>query len=278
MTSPRRSRRPCPHLSADICHHHPGADAAPSPSDEVLGHDVVHGAVVADRLRADRPLGMGGGFLGDWACSTSPAAPGAHQRWWPAWSAPCDGQAQGLRQPRTGAHTSSMRDRCLAVWVGGSASNAGSAVGASGNAGMAMAVTQFATAAALLSWCCGVGDARQAVGAGPISGAAPAWSRSSRLGLRQSMGSLVIASSRLVCSGAPPARRRWLRRFARRLRVHARRLRRRILTAGSHRGDRGRGKKGLSTATPARCDQLWGSLVASPGAPSHLITSRCVDA
>jgi Amt family ammonium transporter len=33
---------------------------------EVLGHDVVHGAVVADRLRADRPLGVGRRLLGDW--------------------------------------------------------------------------------------------------------------------------------------------------------------------------------------------------------------------
>ena len=38
------------------------------------------------------------------------------------------------------------------LWVGWFGFNAGSAVGASGNAGMAMAVTQFATAAAALAW------------------------------------------------------------------------------------------------------------------------------
>jgi ammonium transporter, Amt family len=38
------------------------------------------------------------------------------------------------------------------LWVGWFGFNAGSAVGANGNAGMAMAVTQFATAAAALAW------------------------------------------------------------------------------------------------------------------------------
>ena len=91
----------------------------------------------------------GGGFLGGWrACSTSPAAP------WctstpasPVWSAPsCSGKRRATA-PRTWRRTTwSSRDRRLAAVgrlvrlqrrLGG---------GASGNAGMAMAVTQIATA------------------------------------------------------------------------------------------------------------------------------------
>jgi hypothetical protein len=52
------------------------------------------------------------------------------------------------------------------LWVGWFGFNAGSAVGANGKAGMAMAVTQFATGAAALTWMFAEwADARKAVGA-----------------------------------------------------------------------------------------------------------------
>ena len=47
-------------LPAHLRHHHAGADRrCVRRAHEVLGHDVVHGAVVACRLCADRPLGVG---------------------------------------------------------------------------------------------------------------------------------------------------------------------------------------------------------------------------
>ncbi len=47
-------------LPDDLRHHHPGADLRRvCRPHEVLGDDVVHGSVVAVRLLADRPLGLG---------------------------------------------------------------------------------------------------------------------------------------------------------------------------------------------------------------------------
>ena len=68
------------------------------------------------------------------------------------------------------------------LWVGWFGFNAGSAVGANGRAGMAMAVTQIATAAAALGWMFAEWIAK---GKPSVLGAAsparsPAWSRSRR--------------------------------------------------------------------------------------------------
>jgi Amt family ammonium transporter len=67
------------------------------------------------------------------------------------------------------------------LWVGWFGFNAGSAVAANGTAGMAMAVTQIATAAAALGWMC----AEWAATASPRCSASPrvrspAWWRSRR--------------------------------------------------------------------------------------------------
>ena len=113
-------------------------------------------SVVADRLRADRPLGVGRRLARRLrACSTSPAAPWCTSTpAWPAWSAPWCSASARASAPRTWRRTTCVYAVIGAalLWVGWFGFNAGSAVGASGNAGMAMAVTQFATAAAALSW------------------------------------------------------------------------------------------------------------------------------
>ena len=90
-----------------------------------------------------------------WACWTSPAAP------WctstpvsPAWSRPsCWASATATASEPMAPHNLVLTViGASMLWVGWFGFNAGSAVAADGRAGMAMAVTQIATAAAALAW------------------------------------------------------------------------------------------------------------------------------
>ena len=120
----------------------------------------------------------------NWACSTSPAAPWCTST--PASPAWCAALVLGKR---VGYGTDNMAPYNLAyavigaslLWVGWFGFNAGSAVGANGRAGMAMAVTQIATAAAALAWMFAEWIAK---GKPSVLGAAPArspgWWRSPR--------------------------------------------------------------------------------------------------
>jgi Amt family ammonium transporter len=97
----------------------------------------------------------GGGFLGDWGVLDYAGGTVVHI------NAGVAGLVCALViGKRKGFGTENMAPHNLVysvigaslLWVGWFGFNAGSAVGASGNAGMAMAVTQFATAAAALAW------------------------------------------------------------------------------------------------------------------------------
>jgi Amt family ammonium transporter len=97
----------------------------------------------------------GGGFLGDWGVLDYAGGTVVHI------NAGVAGLVCALvLGKRKGFGTENMAPHNLVysvigaslLWVGWFGFNAGSAVGASGNAGMAMAVTQFATAAAALAW------------------------------------------------------------------------------------------------------------------------------
>jgi len=97
----------------------------------------------------------GGGFLGDWGVLDFAGGTVVHI------NAGVAGLVCALViGKRKGFGTENMAPHNLVLsvigasllWVGWFGFNAGSAVAASGNAGMAMAVTQFATAAAALAW------------------------------------------------------------------------------------------------------------------------------
>jgi Amt family ammonium transporter len=129
------------------------------------------------------------------------------------------------------------------LWVGWFGFNAGSALAANGTAGMAVLVTQVATAAAALSWMSFEWAARQAERArGRQPARLRASSRSRRPpALRDRPGALLIG-----CSPAAPAssRRRdssgfRVRRFARRLRRARRRRHRRCRPDRRDRGHPG---------------------------------------
>ena len=109
------------------------------------------------RLRARSRTGSGARRLPRqrWACSTSPAA-----RWCtstpasPAWSARwCSASGSAIGSENMAPHNLVLTViGASLLWVGWFGFNAGSAVAADGRAGMAMAVTQIATAAAALAW------------------------------------------------------------------------------------------------------------------------------
>jgi Amt family ammonium transporter len=99
----------------------------------------------------------GGGFLGDWGVLDFAGGTVVH----------INAGVAGLvcamvLGKRRGFGTENMAPHNLVLsvigasllWVGWFGFNAGSATGANGSAGMAMAVTQFATAAAALAWMC----------------------------------------------------------------------------------------------------------------------------
>ena len=99
--------------------------------------------------------GWGGGFLGDWGVLDFAGGTVVHI------NAGVAGLVCALvLGKRKGFGTENMAPHNLVysvigaslLWVGWFGFNAGSAAGASTNAGMAMAVTQFATAAAALAW------------------------------------------------------------------------------------------------------------------------------
>ena len=112
--------------------------------------------MVAARLRADRALGLGpSGFLGGWGVLDFAGGTVVHI------NAGVAGLVCALvLGKRNGYGTENMAPHNLALtvigasllWVGWFGFNAGSAVAANGRAGMAMAVTQIATAAAALAW------------------------------------------------------------------------------------------------------------------------------
>ena len=141
----------------DLRDHHAGADRRRlRRPHEVLGAVHLHDAVVAAGLLADRALGVGADRLGarqgqlDFAGGTV-----VH----------INAGIAGLMcalvlGKRVGYGSDNMAPYNLAyavigaslLWVGWFGFNAGSAVAANGRAGMAMAVTQIATAAAALGW------------------------------------------------------------------------------------------------------------------------------
>ena len=141
----------------DLRDHHAGADRRRlRRSHEVLGPVHLHDAVVAAGLLADRALGVGADRLGrangqlDFAGGTV-----VHI------NAGIAGLVCALvLGKRVGYGSENMAPYNLAysvigaslLWVGWFGFNAGSAVAANGRAGMAMAVTQIATAAAALAW------------------------------------------------------------------------------------------------------------------------------
>jgi len=107
-------------------------------------------------LCAGRPLGVGpDGFLMMPACSILPAEP-----WCNVNSGVAGLMAALVMGKRRGFGTEPMAPHNLVLsvigasllWVAWFGFNAGSAVAANGNAGMAMAVTQIATATAALAW------------------------------------------------------------------------------------------------------------------------------
>ncbi len=143
------------------------------------------------------------------------------------------------------------------LWVGWFGFNAGSAVGANGNAGMAMAVTQFATAAAALAWMFAEWATRGKPSVlGIISGAvAGLVAITPASGYVTPMGSLVIGIvAGLVCFWGATALKRAMGYddLARRLRrARPRRLRRRHPDRRvRRRGDRGRGQEGPDRRQP----------------------------
>jgi Amt family ammonium transporter len=97
----------------------------------------------------------GGGFLGDWGVLDFAGGTVVHINAGVAGliSALVLGKRKGFGVDNMAPHNLvySVIGASL-LWVGWFGFNAGSATAASGNAGMAMAVTQFATAAAALSW------------------------------------------------------------------------------------------------------------------------------
>ena len=144
-------------LPDDLRDHHPGADRRRlRRAHEVLGHAGLHRAVVAHRLRADRALGVGTGrlpsgdgvldFAGGTVVHINAGVAGLV-------CALVLGKRRGYgREPMPPHNLTLSLIGASLLWVGWFGFNAGSAAAANGRAGMAMAVTQIATAAAALAW------------------------------------------------------------------------------------------------------------------------------
>ncbi len=126
-------------------------------SHEILRHAGVHGRLVAAGLCADRAHGVGADRMAERARrSRLRRRHGrAHQRraWRVSPAASCSASAWATAAKRMPPHnlTLTLIGASL-LWVGWFGFNAGSAGAADGRAGMAMLVTQMATAAAALGW------------------------------------------------------------------------------------------------------------------------------
>ena len=145
-------------LPDDLRHHHAGADCRRfRRAHEVLRHAVVHRPVVAPRLCADRALGVGRtascptatprlvqvlDFAGGTVVHINAGVAGLM-------CAICLGKRKDMGPPHNMVLT--FIGASL-LWVGWFGFNAGSAVTAGMQAGMAMTVTQIATAVAAFTW------------------------------------------------------------------------------------------------------------------------------
>ena len=142
----------------DVRDHHAGADLRRvRRPHEVLGDAVVHGAVVAAHLFADRAHDVGA-VSGYWATKGVLDFAGGTVVHINAGIAGlvCAlvlGKRLGYGKEAMAPHnlTLTLIGASL-LWVGWFGFNAGSAVAADGRAGMAMVVTQLATAVAALAW------------------------------------------------------------------------------------------------------------------------------
>ena len=145
-------------LPDDLRHHHPGADLPAALADRMkFSAFMIFMVAVADhRLQPDRPLGMGRRLA---RSARRARLRRRHRRAserryrGPRLRALCSASATGSAT-RTWRRTTSSTAVIGAslLWVGWFGFNAGSAVTANVNAGMAMAATQIATAAAALAW------------------------------------------------------------------------------------------------------------------------------
>ena len=144
-------------LPDDIRHHHAGAHRRRLRGPhEVLGAGACSWCCGRSSSMRRSPIGCGAAASSAApACSTSPAAPWCTSM--PvsrASSAPSSSASASATARKTWPRTTwsySVIGASL-LWVGWFGFNAGSAVAADGRAGMAMAVTQIATATAALAW------------------------------------------------------------------------------------------------------------------------------
>ena len=232
----------------------------------------------------------GGGFLGDWGVLDFAGGTVVHI------NAGVAGLVCALvLGKRKGFGTENMAPHNLVysvigaslLWVGWFGFNAGSAGGANANAGMAMAVTQFATAAAALSWMFAEWTTRGKPSVlGIISGAvAGLVAITPASGFVNPMGGAGDRHRRrpgLLLGRHQPQAGHGLRRLARRLRrARHRRLRRRHPDRRvRRRGDRRRRQEGLIDGNAGQVlTQLWGCLVCIAWcAVATFIILKIVDA